>query len=85
VDHVPQNLRHYSPQEVSRRGGAHTETERFGQELDHDTPPLGDQFKPFPPNFELGILQSMSRDKAKYFKRLFPENGLPCGGKEKKR
>jgi hypothetical protein len=53
--------------------------------LDHDTPPLGDQFKPFPPNFELGILQSMSRDKAKYFKRLFPENGLPCGGKEKKR
>jgi len=27
----------------------------------------------------------MSSEKAKYFKSLIPENGLPCGGKEKKR
>jgi hypothetical protein len=48
---------------------AHTETESFGQELGHDTPPLGDQFKPFPRIVKLGMLQSMSKDKAKYFNR----------------
>src|SRR5271157_2290019 len=41
VDQVPQNLRHYAPQQAPQQGGAHTETESFGQELGQDVPVLG--------------------------------------------